>query len=265
MLKQFRLLGLVLGVTALTFAQTSTSEFTGTVKDSTGAVVPGANVTIVNDETGVSNKQPTSTSGTFDFPAMPVGSYTLTVEATGFKTAKLTKNTLAVNTPLSVTVNLEIGTISDVVAVEGKADVLQTTNATIGNVVSSKAITELPINGRNPLTLLVLEPGVIQRSSGGAGSGIHVNGSRDRAYNVTIDGIEANESTNPNPVSNLYRLTPDNIQEYKVTTSNQTPEEGRNSGASISIATKGGTNAFHGAAFEFFRKDRKSTRLNSSH
>mgnify|MGYP003332703648 CR=1 FL=1 len=132
MLKQFRLLGLVLGVTALTFAQTSTSEFTGTVKDSTGAVVPGANVTIVNDETGVSNKQSTSTSGNFDFPAMPVGSYTLTVEATGFKTAKLTKNTLAVNTPLSVTVNLEIGTISDVVAVEGKADVLQTTNATIG-------------------------------------------------------------------------------------------------------------------------------------
>jgi hypothetical protein len=155
----------------------------------------------------------------------------------GFKTARLTRNTLAVNTPLVVDVALEVGEMINVVSVEARAELLQTSNATIGNVVTSKEVTELPLNGRNPLTLLVLEPGVVQRSYGGAGSGIHVNGSRDRAYNVTIDGIEANESTVPNPVSNLYRLTPDNIQEFKVTTSNQTPEEGRNSGASISIAT----------------------------
>ena len=78
-----------------------------------------------------------------------------------------------------------------------------------------------------------------------------MNGSRDRAYNVTIDGIEANESSVPNPVSNLYRLTPDNVQEYKVTTNNATAEEGRNSGASISVVTRGGGNQFHGTAFEF--------------
>ena len=89
---------------------------------------------------------------------------------------------------------------------------------------------------------------------------MHVNGSRDRAFNVTIDGIEANESTVPNPVSNLYRLTPDNISEYKVTTSNATPEEGRNSGANVNIATRQGSNAFHGTAFEFFR----NTDLNSN-
>jgi len=116
------------------------------------------------------------------------------------------------------------------------------------------------LNGRNPLTLLTLEPGVVQRSAGGAGSGIHVKGSRDRAYNVTIDGIEANESSVPNPVSNLYRLTPDNIQEYKVTTSNQTPEEGRNSGASISVATRSGSNDFHGTTYWFLR----NTTLNSN-
>src|SRR5207247_11094432 len=84
----------------------------------------------------------------------------------------------------------------------------------------------------NPLALIALEPGVVQRSAGAAGSGIHVNGARDRSVNVTVDGIEANESSVPNPLSNLYRLNPDNVQEYKVTTNNDTPEEGRYYGAS---------------------------------
>src|SRR6266481_6018148 len=245
---------------AFALAQTSTSELSGTVRDNTGAVVPGAGVTLTNEQTGVTYKQRTTDSGLYSFPALPVGSYTVTVEVQGFKTARLTKNTLVVNTPLAVDVTLEVGQIIDVVMVEARGDLLQTSNATIGNVVTSKEVTELPLNGRNPLTLLVLEPGVVQRSAGGAGSGIHVNGSRDRAYNVTIDGIEANESTVPNPVSNLYRLTPDNIQEYKVTTSNPTAEEGRNSGANINVATRSGQNAFHGTLFEFFR----NTNLNSN-
>lgn len=101
---------------------------------------------------------------------------------------------------------------------------------------------------------------MVQRSYGGAGSGLHVNGSRDRAYNVTIDGIDANESSVPNPMSNVYRLNPDNVQEFRAVTSNATPEEGRNSGANISIATRSGTNDFHGRVFEFFR----NTALNSN-
>src|SRR5881396_1734209 len=147
---------------------------------------------------------------------------------------------------------MEVGQVSEVVTVQGGAEQLQTANATIGNVVEQKAIETLPLNGRNPLTLLLLEPGVVQRSAGAAGSGVHVNGARDRAYNVTIDGIEANESSVPNPLSNLYRITPDNVQEYKVTTNNATAEEGRNSGASISVATRTGTNQFHVTLFEFF-------------
>jgi len=121
---------------------------------------------------------------------------------------------------------------------------------------------EMRHNMNNALTsvlgnsdLLLLEPGVVQRSFGGAGSGVHVNGARDRAYNVTIDGIEANESSVPNPVSNLYRINPDNVQEFKVTTNNATAEEGRNSGASISIATRSGTSEFHGNAFFFLRNE----------
>src|SRR5205807_8033789 len=134
-------------------------------------------------------------------------------------------NALQVGEPLTVDGALEIGQVSETVTVTGGAEQLQNSNATIGNVVEQKAIEALPLNGRNPLTLLLLEPGVVQRSFGGAGSGVHVNGSRDRAYNVTIDGIEANESSVPNPVSNLYRITPDNIQEYKVTTNNATPKK----------------------------------------
>lgn len=235
------------------WAQTSTSEISGTVRDTTGAVVPGASVTLINEATGVSQQQKTTPSGLFSFPSIAVGSYTVSVEMEGFKTARLTKNVLSVGSPLTVDVSLEVGQIKDVVSVEGQAEQLQTSNAALGNVVTSKEATELPLNGRNPLTLLVLEPGVVQRSAGAAGSGVHVNGSRDRAFNVTIDGIEANESTVPNPVSNLYRLTPDNIQEYKVTTSNATPEEGRNSGANVSIATRQGQNRFHGTMYEFLR------------
>ncbi|MGI8742616.1 MAG: carboxypeptidase regulatory-like domain-containing protein [Bryobacteraceae bacterium] len=244
----------------LALAQVSTSEITGTVHDSTGAVVPGANVTATNEATGVTYRQTTTNTGLYAFPAMPVGSYTITADITGFKTVKRTGNQLVVGTPLTVDFALEVGQAAEVVNVEATAVAVQTENAAIGNVVSEKAIKDLPLNGRNPLNLLVLEPGVVQRSAGGVGSGISVNGSRDRAFNVTIDGIEANESTVPNPLANLYRLTPDNIQEYKVTTSNPTAEEGRNSGANINVATRSGQNAFHGTLFEFFR----NTDLNSS-
>jgi hypothetical protein len=132
--------------------------------------------------------------------------------------------------------------------VAATADALQTSSATLGNVVEQRAVVNLPLNGRNPLNLLMYEPGVVQRS----GNTVNVN-ARSSAVNVTIDGIEANESTNPNPTSNIFRLHPDNVQEFKVTTSNPTAEEGRNSGANVSIATRSGTNQIHGSMFEFFR------------
>src|SRR5881396_1882843 len=249
---------LVMAAAAL--AQTATSRITGTVGDASGALVPGAMVTAKNEATGVTYTQMTTEAGLYGFPSLPVGTYTITVALPGFKTANKTGNILEVNTPLVINMSLEVGGITETVSIAAEAEVLQTSNATLGNVVEQKAIVELPLNGRNPLTLITLEPGVVQRSYGGAGSGIHVNGSRDRAFNVTIDGIEANESSVPNPVSNLYRLNPDNVQEYKVTTNNATPEEGRNSGASVSVATRGGTNQFHGTAYEFLR----NTALNSN-
>lgn len=254
---------IVVGLTLLSafaFSQTSTSSISGIVTDSSGAVVPGASVTVTNEATGVAEQQTTTAAGLYSFPALPAGSYTITVESKGFKTARRAKNLLEVNTPITVNISLEIGETTEVVMVEADAEQIQVSNAAIANVVTQKAIVELPLNGRNPLNLLVLEPGVVQRSAGGAGTGVHVNGSRDMSHNVTIDGIDANESSVNNPLNNVYRLNPDNTSEYKVTTSNATAEEGRNSGASVSVATRSGSNQFHGTVFEFFR----NTALNAN-
>jgi hypothetical protein len=235
---------------ALTCAgQTSTSQISGTVRDSSGAVIPGATVTLTNEATGVVQKQSTTEAGVYAFPAIPVGTYLIRVEATGFKALNKPGNVAQVNTPLAVDLAMEVGSATESVEVAASAEVLQTTSATLGNVVEQKAVVNLPLNGRNPLNLLMYEPGVVQRS----GNTVNVNGARASAVNVTIDGIEANESTNPNPTSNIFRLHPDNVQEFKVTTSNPTAEEGRNSGANVSIATRSGTNQIHGSVFEFFR------------
>lgn len=234
---------------ALLWSQTSTSQITGTVSDSSQAVVPGAKVTATNEATGITYTQQTTAAGLYAFPSVPVGSYTIKVEAAGFRTYERRAVVVQINTPLQVDVAMEVGATTETVKVEASAEQLQTANATLGGVVEQKAIVNLPLNGRNPLSLLVLEAGVTQRSGGT----LNVNGARNGANNVTIDGIEANESTSPNAVNNVFRVNPDNVQEFKVTTSNQTPEEGRNSGATVSIATRSGTNEFHGTLFHFFR------------
>ncbi|PYV17023.1 MAG: hypothetical protein DMG07_06675, partial [Acidobacteria bacterium] len=148
--------------------QTGTSRISGTVTDVSGAVVPGATVTARNEATGVRYSQSTTDAGLYAFPSLPVGVYTIAVELSGFKTAQKTGIVLEVNTPVVVNATLEVGGVSEVVSVEGGYEKLQSSDATLGNVVERKAIVDLPLNGRNPLTLLVLEPGVVQRSAGGA-------------------------------------------------------------------------------------------------
>ena len=255
--KQFyRLLGIItMGclINLAAWAQTSTSRITGTVVDPNGAVLPGAKVTVKNEATGVSLTTVSNSAGRYSFDSLVVGSYEIKVEAEGFRTFTSSQNPLSVGSPLDVDVSMTVGAATEVVSVQGSFDKLITTNATLGDVVERKTITELPLNGRNPLSLITLQPGLVQRTSGGAGSGTHVNGSRDRAFNVTIDGIDANEPSVPNPQSNVYRLNPDNVQEYRVTTHNATAESGRNSGANVSIATRSGTNEIHGTVFHFFR------------
>ncbi|MBI1750383.1 MAG: TonB-dependent receptor [Acidobacteria bacterium] len=242
------------------WAQVSTSSISGTVLDKTGAVVAGAKVSLKNEATGIVQETKTTDAGSYSFASLLPGSYTIAVEMQGFQKWVSTKNPVNVGAPTHVDATLEVGAVTSVVEVESTFERLATSNASLGGVIGRKEITELPLNGRNPLNLIVLEPGLVQRTGGSAGSGTHVFGSRDRAHNVTIDGIDANESSVPNPQSNIYRLTPDNVQEYRVTTHNATPEFGRNSGANVTIATRSGGNDFHGDAIWYHR----NTILNSN-
>ncbi len=235
------------------FAQTATSRITGTVVDPTGAVIQGAVVIARNEATGVEYKTTTTSAGTYALESLPVGSYTITVEYPGFRKYVGTNNVLTVGAPLVVNVTLEVGSPTEIVEVTGAYERIATTHAMLGGVVTRREVVELPLNGRNPLSLVILEPGLVQRTTGALGSGTHVFGSRDRAHNVTIDGIDANESSVPNPQNNVYRLNPDNVQEYRVVTHNATPEFGRNSGANVNIVTRSGTNEFHGDFFWFHR------------
>src|SRR5256884_3817495 len=246
------LLGLLSGVFSLS-AQVSTSSITGAVIDASGAVVANAKVEAKNEETGVVFSQNTTSSGNYSFASLTPGSYSITVSLTGFQTFSSIHNILTVGTPLVVDVTLKLGTVGQSVVVESNYQRLETSNATVSDVMDTKQVQDLPLNGRNPLALLTLEPGVVQRTTNGAGSGTHVFGSRDRAHNVTIDGIDANESTVPNPQGNIQRLNPDNVEEFRTVTLGATAEDGRNSGANVIVATRPGTNSLHGSVFYFNR------------
>ncbi len=231
----------------------SISSITGVVTDSTGAVVPGVAVEAKSEDTGVVYNGVTTASGNYSFASVPPGLYTITASKAGFEKFVSVHNVLTIGEPLVVAVSLRVGATNETVEVAGSYQRIETTNAAISDVVTAQQAVNLPLNGRNPLALLTLEPGVVQRTNSNTGSGTHVFGSRDRAHNVTIDGIDANESTVPNPQSNLQRLQPDDVQEFRTITLDATAENGRNSGANVMVATKAGTNAFHGSAFYFNR------------
>src|SRR5215472_7176157 len=245
---------IVLLLAACALSQVSTSSITGAVTDSSGAVVVGAQVEAKNQETGVVYNAVTTTTGNYSFPSLAPGSYTITVRQTGFRTYTASDNILTVGAPLVVDVALTVGAVTETVSVAGSYERLDTTTATVSDVMDTKQVQNLPLNGRNPLALLTLEPGVLQRTNGG-GASTNVFGSRDRAHNVTIDGIDANESTVPNPQSNIQRLNPDNVQEFRTVTLGATAENGRNSGANVMVATRTGSNSIHGDAYEYLRND----------
>ena len=239
--------------TCLAWSQGGTSRIEGTVVDPSNAAVANAMLKVTNEETGLTYEVKTSSTGGYSIPSLNPGRYTITVSQAGFQTFTSVHNVLTVGTPLVVDARLKVGAATEVVQVESTYERIETSNAAISDVVTENQVKNLPLNGRNPLSLLTLEPGVVQRSTNGAGSGTHVFGSRDRAHNVTVDGIDANESTVPNPQSNIQRLNPDNVQEFRTVTLGATAENGRNSGANVMVATKSGTNAVHGSVFYFNR------------
>lgn len=238
-----------------TFAQGTTSRITGIVQDKNGGAVPAATVTITNDGTGASLTAQTSDSGTYTFDLLQVGSYTLLIEKAGFKKFQSAHNKLNVNEPLAINATLEVGDVNEVVKVVAGGETVQTsTSGNIGTTIEQRELVSLPIvgtRGRNPLDLLNFQPGVV--TGGNTGGAVNVHGSRDRAFNFTLDGIDINESTAGGSNFTPLRPNPDSISQVQIVTSNFTAELGRSSGAQVSMITRSGTNEFHGTAFEFYR------------
>lgn len=239
----------------ISFGQGTTSRVTGTVTDSSGAAVAGATVTLTNEGTAISLTTMTSDGGAYVFDLIQIGEYTVTIEKEGFKKFVSTKNTVNINQPATVNAALEVGDVSVSVTVENSAEAVQTSSSgNLGSTVEQRTVESLPIvglRGRSPLDLLNFQPGVV--FGGNTGGAVNVHGSRDRAFNFTLDGIDINESTAGGSNFTPVRTNPDSIQEFQIVTSNATAELGRSSGAQVTLVTRSGTNEFHGNLFEYYQ------------
>ncbi len=239
----------------IVLGQGTTSRVTGTVTDNAGAVVAGATVILTNQGNNNSLTTTTGNGGGYVFDLVQPGTYTVSIEKDGFKKVVSSNNPVFVNQPAAVNFSLEVGDVSAIVSVEGTAEQVQTsTSGNVGSTIEQKALESLPIvglRGRNPLDLLNFQPGVVVGSN--TGGGVHVHGSRDRAFNFTLDGIDINESTAGGSNFTPLRPNPDSIQEFQIVTSNFTAELGRSSGAQVTLVTKSGTNKYSGNIFEYYQ------------
>lgn len=236
------------------FAQ-GTGTIVGAVRDSTGSMVPGALVALTNAGTGVVQNANSDEQGRYQFQRVPVGNYLLTVEHAGFRKFASENFKLDVDTTRRADVALQLGEVSETVTVSGSVQRVDTEGSTLKETVDVKRVEELPLNGRNPLQLQLLVagtttgPGVPNLSENG---GISVNGARGISNNYMLDGGDNND-----PLSNSAAVTPnpDAVAEFTIMTNNYDAEYGRNTGAVINVATKAGTNQFHGSLFEFHRNN----------
>jgi hypothetical protein len=258
-IRKFSILCCLLSMSlSLALAQGTTSRISGVATDSSGAAVANAVITARNDDTGVSYTTKTSAAGTYSFDSLQIGRYTVRAEATGFKQFVSTGNVLAIGVPTSIDPKFEVGGTTESVQVQGGYDLVQTeSSGNFGAIIDNITLTQLPIvqtRGRSPLALTQYIPGVVQNNSANApGGDIVVNGSRDRAFNYVLDGIDDNETSSGGSNTSPSHQNPDMLAEFRVITSNPTAEFGRNSGAQVLMVTRSGTNQFHGNAFEFYQ------------
>jgi hypothetical protein len=238
--------------------QAGTAGIYGTVLDPQGATIPGAQVTLTHVERNQTRTTGTNSEGNYVFPLLAPGNYQVRVEHPGFKTFQQTGIVLEVNDNRKIEVAMQIGDISTHVQVEAAAATVETSSATIKNVVEGRRITELPLNGRNVLELGLLVPGAVSTGSavtGGAKSPadnqqFSINGSRQDTTKFTLDG--GDNQDNLTNVNAPYPF-PDAVEEISVQTSNMTADVGKSSSGAINVVTKGGTNEFHGSGFWFVR------------
>jgi hypothetical protein len=248
-----------------------TAGIVGTVTDSSGAVVPGASVTLTNIGTNISQTANTSDGGDYVFTLLQVGNYTVKVEAKGFKSFSASGIVLAAGDRARVDAKMQVGDVAQTVEVSGSvAPALQTDTSTIGSLVPSQSVEDLPLDGRNIVKLVQLSAGTTEGSPGSIALGgrpddrrqtsaYSVNGQSDYQNNNLIDGMDNNERI----IGTIgVRPSIDAIQEVNVQTNKYDASVGRTSGGVVDVITKSGTNDFHGSAFEFFRNKVLNTNPN---
>ncbi|MGI9073170.1 MAG: carboxypeptidase regulatory-like domain-containing protein [Bryobacteraceae bacterium] len=242
-------------------AQVDTGTIVGTLHDPSGAAVPSATVTIVQKSTNTSTVVHSDEKGDYTSPPLHVGVYLVTAEAPGFKAVTRDNLTLQVQDRLRIDFDMQVGQISERVLVSSEAPPIQTETSSLGQVLSSRVITELPLNGRDYIQLATLTTGVVSTSAsntngniGGSSTGgqnsFVADGARGTLNNFLLDGIDNNSNDNGGVV---LRTNVDAIQEFKIQTNSFSAEFGRSGGAAINAVIKSGTNSYHGDVFEFLR------------
>ena len=239
-----------------TFAQSDTASISGLVKDVSSAIVPNASVVIKNEQTGVERRAKSNDSGNYIITNLPPGLYTVTVEAAGFKRYEKTGNKLDPSISTTVNADLQVGSVAETVEVTATAVTLQSESATLGKVITNEQIKYTNLNGRNPIFLALLKPGVRGGSLAGLSFGLdsgnfNINGSRSQDNLITFDGAVGIRTRSNGTSIGVADL--DAVQEVQVLTANYNAEYGRSSGGQIRIVTKSGTREFHGTAYEYFR------------
>lgn len=253
---------LTFGWTVSEMAQETTGTITGIVKDSTGAVIPAAEVVVRSLGTGGERKVMSGVEGEYTVTLLPIGRYDVMVEKQGFKKFVAKDVQLSVNDKFRVDATLEVGDFAQAVTVEAVAPVVQSETAEVGSVVTGRQVAEMPLNGRSLFQLVALQPGVSGTSgiiSGRVGVGldnlanVNINGQRAAQNNWLIDGADNVDTGSNLGVINFIGI--DNVSEFKILRSNYSAEFGRSSGGQINVVTKSGTNSFHGGLFEFWRNN----------
>src|SRR6266705_3642929 len=249
-------------------AQTFRGTILGTVTDATGGVVPGAMVTVRNVDTGLLRNTETQADGSYRVPELPIGTYDVSVEKSGFQTSVTNGVKVDVAAERRVDAGLKPGEVKEQISVTGEELVeIETTNDTLGGTLTQESVKDLPINGRDYTKLIFLNPGVagspdqISDSPGSFGV-FSMNGARGRSNNFLLDGTDMNDGYRNDPAINEAGVfgTPatilpvDAVQELNIN-SNFMPEYGRNAGATVNIVTKSGTNTVHGTLLEYFRNN----------
>jgi len=250
-------LALLIVISGLGFsasAQQFTGTLQGTVQDSTGAVVVGAEVAVTNQNTNVTINTSTSGNGNYVVPKLPPGTYKVTVKKSGFKTASIADIKLDVQQIRAADVTLDVGQTTETVSVSASGmAALETTSTTLAQTIENKRIVDLPLNGRNPFVLATLSPGVIP----GPGASPWISGGRNATSEVSIDGVSNVGPENNVSILNLiYTPSVDSVQEFSVQTNTVSAEFGRLGGGVINLITKSGTNSLHLTAYEFLRNSK---------